>query len=506
MEIPELKKFLTSLTPISQMQYQLWDLNGKMIFPEAKEMPHEPHFIRELQHFAGMVTKQNQYRHVYVGDRHFVYGYPLANGHGLMGALIAIESVPSSEKRDVSDHALSLQGVSKMESFLANLAEMVQANWVAQDEINELAEELEHTFEDLYLFGKIASQIKSLKFSNEMLKELITNLFNNLRADVAFAFLPKRSAYNTLVTKPHLEDQLKNDLLLYQQLIDRIPADTPSLKEKYFVLNDSIDDPAYRNVFPMPYRFLGVKIEHEEGFFGWLGLVSFNMKEIFRQGELRLMISLAEQLSVVIANTSLYQDLEYFIINMVKSLVFAIEAKDQYTRGHSERVSKLSMRLGERLGLKGKQYDELRWASILHDIGKIGIPESILNKPDRLSDEEFAIIREHPAKGYEILKPVSQLEGSLPGVLHHHEQFDGNGYPNGLKGEEIPLIARIIAVADTFDAISSTRAYRNAKSCHQAMSIISQVSGSQLDPEIVGVLKAIAANEGHLLGMIDHAK
>ncbi len=122
-----------------------------------------------------------------------------------------------------------------------------------------------------------------------------------------------------------------------------------------------------------------------------------------------------------------------------------------------------------------------------------------MNKPDRLSDEEFAVIREHPAKGYEILKPVSQLEGSLPGVLHHHERFDGNGYPSGLKGEEIPLIARIIAVADTFDAISSTRAYRHAKSCHQAMSIIHQVSGTQLDPQLVGVFKTIAAEQGYLL-------
>lgn len=506
MEISDLKKFLTSLTPISHMQYQLWDLDGKILFPEAKEMPQDPHFICELQNFAGMVTKKNQYRQAYVSDRHLLYGYPLANGHGLMGTLIAIESLPSSEKKDDSDQAVRMQSASNMEFFLANLAGMVQANWEAQDEIEELAEELEHTFEDLYLYGKIASQIKSLKFSNEMLKGLITKLFNNLRADAAFALLPERSEYNTLVTKPNLEDQLKNDLLLYQHLIDRIPHDAPSLKEKYFVVNDSVDDPTYKKVFPEPYRFLGVKIEHEEGFFGWLGLVSFNMHEIFRQGELRLMVSLAEQLSVVIANTGLYQDLEYFIINMVKSLVFAIEAKDQYTRGHSERVSKLSMRLGEHLGLKGKQYDELRWASILHDIGKIGIPEGILNKPDRLSDEEFAVIQEHPAKGYEILKPVSQLEGSLPGVLHHHERFDGKGYPSGLKGEEIPLIARIITVADTFDAISSTRAYRNAKSFKKAMSIIHQVSGTQLDPGIVAALKEIAAYEGHLLGMLSHDK
>jgi energy-coupling factor transport system substrate-specific component len=154
------------------------------------------------------------------------------------------------------------------------------------------------------------------------------------------------------------------------------------------------------------------------------------------------------------------------------------------------------MRLAKHLGLKGKAYDELRWASILHDIGKIGIPGEILNKPSRLTDEEYDIVKEHPSKGFEILSPVSQLGGSLKGILHHHERVDGKGYPSGLKGEKIPFNSRIIAVADTYDAISSSRAYRPSKSSDEAMAIVKEVSGSQLDPQVVAALVEIAETEG----------
>jgi HD-GYP domain-containing protein (c-di-GMP phosphodiesterase class II) len=149
------------------------------------------------------------------------------------------------------------------------------------------------------------------------------------------------------------------------------------------------------------------------------------------------------------------------------------------------------MLIGRRLELSEKESNDLKWASILHDIGKIGIPERILNKTDRLTDDEFEIIKGHPAKGGKILRPVAQLAGSLSAIIHHHERYDGGGYPNGLKGEDIPLAARIIAVADTFDAINSTRAYRPARKPEEAMAAIEAVAGSQLDPYIVKVFKEI---------------
>jgi HD-GYP domain-containing protein (c-di-GMP phosphodiesterase class II) len=228
-------------------------------------------------------------------------------------------------------------------------------------------------------------------------------------------------------------------------------------------------------------------MRHNDNVYGWLGLVSFNLKEIFRRSELRLLSSMAEQLAVVMANTDLYQDLERFVINVVKSLVYAIEAKDVYTRGHSERVNRYTMLMAEHLQLDEEQKKVLYWASILHDVGKIGIPEAILNKPGPLNDDEYRVIKSHPEKGYDILQPLEQLASSLPGILHHHERYDGGGYPHGVKGEEIPLLARIIAVADTFDAITSDRAYRKGKTAKEALTIIEKVAGTQLDPHLVEV-------------------
>jgi HD-GYP domain-containing protein (c-di-GMP phosphodiesterase class II) len=318
-----------------------------------------------------------------------------------------------------------------------------------------------------------------------MLENLIEKLIENMRVDAAFTVLPNRENLNLWFGKPTVFNSIASPNKCFKKLAHLIPLDADSLKENYFIINNSQENPQYKDIFADPYRFLAVKIKQNEKSYGWLGLISFNLEEIFRQGELSMLISVAEQLAGVITNTDLYQDLENFICSMVKSLVFAIEAKDIYTRGHSERVSKYCMLIGEQLGLGEKEYNDLKWASILHDIGKIGIPESILNKPDRLTDAEYDIIKGHPKKGSEILQPIDQLAGSLSGIIHHHERYDGDGYPQGLKGEEIPLIARIISVADTFDAINSTRAYRETRSPEKALKIIEEVAGSQLDSRIV---------------------
>jgi HD-GYP domain-containing protein (c-di-GMP phosphodiesterase class II) len=135
--------------------------------------------------------------------------------------------------------------------------------------------------------------------------------------------------------------------------------------------------------------------------------------------------------------------------------------------------------------------DALKWAAILHDVGKIGVSEKILLKPGKLSDDEYARIKEHPEKGYKILKPVAQLSPSMGGILHHHERYDGKGYPHGLSGDAIPLAARMIAVADTFDAITSKRTYRDAKSPEEALAIIESVAGTQLDPNMVALFKTV---------------
>jgi HD-GYP domain-containing protein (c-di-GMP phosphodiesterase class II) len=188
--------------------------------------------------------------------------------------------------------------------------------------------------------------------------------------------------------------------------------------------------------------------------------------------------------SHVLDNLRLLDRLKRTSFEAVRALVNAIEQKDPYTAGHSERVGFLARVTGEHMGLPALQVQQLEWAGLLHDVGKIGIPEDLLNKPGRLSPEEYGIIKGHPSRSFEVLRPVAQLGNLLEAVLYHHENPDGTGYPRGLKGAEIPLMARIIHVVDVFDALTSTRSYREAHPASKAIEILRNDAGTKLDAEV----------------------
>jgi HD-GYP domain-containing protein (c-di-GMP phosphodiesterase class II) len=175
-------------------------------------------------------------------------------------------------------------------------------------------------------------------------------------------------------------------------------------------------------------------------------------------------------------------------LQTLRAMCSAIDARDQYTRGHSERVARFAFELAQRLGLSTSACYEIYLAGMLHDIGKIGTPDAVLLKENALTDEEFAVIRQHPEIGYRIVERMSDLYFALPGILHHHERWDGGGYPHGLAGESTPLMARILAVADSFDAMTSCRVYRKAMPIQEATAIIAAGSGSQWDPRITECL------------------
>lgn len=172
------------------------------------------------------------------------------------------------------------------------------------------------------------------------------------------------------------------------------------------------------------------------------------------------------------------------IRQVVNALMAALESKSEYLNGHSDRVCRYAVELGRLHGLCRRDLKTLEYAALLHDVGKIGVHEDILNKPGQLTDEEFDEIKKHPVYSRDILLPVTFLEPCLPGVLHHHERIDGKGYPDGLAGENIPLLARIIAVVDSFDAMNSTRSYRGALPLEKIFSIMNDVKGTQLDADL----------------------
>ncbi len=205
----------------------------------------------------------------------------------------------------------------------------------------------------------------------------------------------------------------------------------------------------------------------------------------FTQDDMALLQALAHQSAVAIQNAQLFQDVQDSFLATVKALAQAVDAKDSYTAGHSSRVTLYSTIIAEQLGLPESEIRKVRLAGLLHDVGKIGIRDSVLSKPGHLTDEEFGVMKSHPSVGESILKPVTQLAEVIPGVVSHHERFDGKGYPRGLKGEEIPLLGRIIGVADAFDAMTSDRVYRPRLSDEVAIGELKKHSGTQFDSRVV---------------------
>jgi len=216
--------------------------------------------------------------------------------------------------------------------------------------------------------------------------------------------------------------------------------------------------------------------------------------EVFQKDELDFFAALASDVAVDIKNAQLFEDLQTelkvnreLFINTTLALAAAIDAKDHYTKGHTERVTHYTVLLAEKLSsfkeieLSPQFLENLHVASLLHDIGKIAIPEYILNKPGKLTDFEFAKIKEHPRRGVKILAHIKELKEAILGVKYHHERFDGKGYPEGLKGDKIPLIAAVISIADCYDAMTTDRPYRKALSKEAAIKEIETCSGTQFN-------------------------
>ncbi|MBW2147273.1 MAG: response regulator [Deltaproteobacteria bacterium] len=225
-----------------------------------------------------------------------------------------------------------------------------------------------------------------------------------------------------------------------------------------------------------------------------LGVINAADKEdgiSFSKNEMNLLSAVAQRAALCLENLALYESVYNNLVDTLRSLVSTIEAKDSYTKLHSARVTQWSVEIATALNIDKEDIDIIQFAGYLHDIGKIGIPDSILMKPGRLTVEEYDLIKTHPAIGEKIVKPLDLLPKERDLIRHHHERWDGKGYPDGLAGEDIPLLARIMAIADSFDAMTSDRVYRKAKGVKDALYELNQCAGSQFDPFVVETFLAL---------------
>jgi HD-GYP domain-containing protein (c-di-GMP phosphodiesterase class II) len=226
------------------------------------------------------------------------------------------------------------------------------------------------------------------------------------------------------------------------------------------------------------------------GSLGWLLVVNPLAGRAITEQDLERLQYVASLIAAQISNARIYADLKGLLFGVIRGLTAAIDAKDPYTCGHSERVARIAARLGEELGMPAHKRSDLYLTGLLHDVGKIGIDDQVLKKTGPLSTEEFRQIQQHVEIGVKILKDLKKLSHILPGVRHHHESLNGTGYPDHLRGDDIPLEARILAVADAFDAMSSNRPYRKRLSLAQIDKILQDGRGLQWDPRVIDALLA----------------
>ena len=233
-----------------------------------------------------------------------------------------------------------------------------------------------------------------------------------------------------------------------------------------------------------------VPLRTTDDILGALYVDSLSGPSRFSEADLELLAAIGNQAGVALHRVRLIGELERLLLDTIGAIAATIDAKDGYTHRHSERVAMLSMRLAAELGMSAEEQETVKLSALLHDVGKIAVPDSILNKPDKLTPEEYEEMKKHPVHGARILGNIQSpaVRAVLPGVQYHHEKWDGTGYPEGLAAEDIPLLGRVLGVSDYFDALTSARAYRKPLSMDDVVEMIRKGAGTHFDPKVVDVL------------------
>ncbi len=354
-----------------------------------------------------------------------------------------------------------------------------------QAAMQSVGQQLAESYEEMNLLYTI---IRNMRVS-ERPDRFIEVACNELIETIPYKWIATQLASDESLRLPHLKGRLivagelplpfEELRMMTRQLLDKVDSDKP------LVMNGALESDDFFSELGVPLvvqpvtngaRVLGVMMAgQKQG-------ADCDVSSV----DMKLLDAAASHMAIFLLNASLYDDLNGMFLGTLEALTSAIDAKDKYTCGHSRRVADLTRQLAVAIGSGEEEAKRMHIAGLVHDVGKIGVPESVLTKAGRLSEQEFDWIRQHPEIGYRILKDIPQLEDVLPGVMHHHERWDGRGYPRGLAGTEIPLIGRLIALADSFDAMSSTRTYRCALERGAVLKEIHDCGGTQFDPDLVG--------------------
>ncbi len=344
-----------------------------------------------------------------------------------------------------------------------------------RDELVNVGEEIEQTYEEITLLHSLTGNLELTRSPDEVAEMCLSRVRELTGAEGAAIWMEDHLGNFRLLTNGELPLDERGLARLCQRC-DRRDWSRP------FVKNRLAGTPLEREI-PNLRNFVLCSIGDPGQQFGWL--IHCNAPREFGSVQASLLQSIARILGTHMRNRELFQQNEDLVMSFVRSMVSTIDAKDAYTRGHSERVALVAKCLSEEMGLPADEIEDIQLSGLLHDIGKVGVDDRILRKESRLDDDEFEQIKKHPEIGCHILAGLSNLERVLPGVRNHHESFNGGGYPDRLQGTAIPLMARIISVADSYDAMASDRPYRVGMPLERIETIFRENIGPQWDPQVL---------------------
>ncbi|HTL29115.1 MAG TPA: HD domain-containing phosphohydrolase [Tepidisphaeraceae bacterium] len=346
-------------------------------------------------------------------------------------------------------------------------------------ELESLSGQLANTYEELSLIYQLSSGMRVNRRASEFFKQACLDVMEVMSVKGMGFALHGDSFRNT-------EPVLYGSLSLPPGTVRKLTEELVSvLKQRKtpLLINHLSKDKTFQWMGEYAQQLLAVPLQRQDEVLGCIFGIDKNVGE-FDSVDSKLLNSIGNESAIYLENAMLFDDVHGLMMGLLHSLTSAVDAKDAYTCGHSERVALLSRQLAIESKLSEYQVDRIYMAGLLHDVGKIGVPEAVLQKCGKLTDEEFAQIKKHPEIGAKILRDIKQVEDIIPGVLHHHERYDGRGYPHGLAGEKIPLMGRIICLADCFDAMTSSRTYRKALPLESALAEIRKCAGTQFDPTL----------------------
>lgn len=352
-----------------------------------------------------------------------------------------------------------------------------------QLEFNAVRQEIGYTCDQLNLLHSLTQNLNLSRPTEELAAQCLDKLQTLIDCSGSLIWLQNRM-------QPH-DFQTRGELPFDQTGLIRLLKRFQQHDWTKPLVRNRLQDTLLGAVFPGLRNLVIAPIGDETHHHGWILTCNLSGSRDFGGVESSLVWSIATILGTHAHNIQLFEQHDDLLLSFVRSLVSSLDAKDAYTRGHSERVALIARRLGMHLQLPQTELDDLYLSSLLHDLGKIGVDDEILSKTGKLTTEEFRQIQQHPIIGFEILSPVKSLSRILPGVRNHHEAYNGKGYPDGLRGEDIPLMARIIAVADSYDAMASDRPYRDGMPIPILEDIFRRGSGEQWDPKVIEAYFAV---------------